>query len=316
MDQYPTLIKISEDIYQLVVRYPFGMFEMNSYLFRGENGFTIVDTGSESKESIDIWEKTLASGIAVEKLVLTHAHPDHCGLARWFQENHHIPVFISSLGYQELQKKRNHNRVNWLHSFLKSHDCPEISQNMGNSEAAAYEFEPDGVFENKQAIILGNEHYETIWTPGHSYDHFCFYNRKEQVMLTGDHVLSGLSPIVALWTENDENPIKDNFSSLEKLKTYPAKLALPGHGELIYNLNDRIDEMIKSHNYRLQQILHFVGNEEKTAWQVCQEIYGSLNTTKFFAPLMATIARLIYLEKSGEVHSELRNGKVYYTRCI
>jgi glyoxylase-like metal-dependent hydrolase (beta-lactamase superfamily II) len=314
MDQYPTLIKISEDIYQLVVRYPFGMFEMNSYLFRGENGFTIVDTGSEAKESIDLWEKTLASGITVEKLVLTHAHPDHCGLARWFQENHRIPVFISNLGYQELQKKRNHNRVNWLHSFLKSHDCPELTQNAGNSEAAAYEFEPDGVYENQQTIKIGNDTYETIWTPGHSYDHFCFYNPFQQVILTGDHVLAGLSPIVALWSEYDENPIKDNFSSLEKLKAYSTKLALPGHGELIYNLNDRIDEMIKSHNYRLQQIIHFVGREEKTAWQVCQDIYGSLSNTKFFAPLMATIARLIFLEKSGELHSELRSGKLYYSR--
>jgi glyoxylase-like metal-dependent hydrolase (beta-lactamase superfamily II) len=291
------------------------MFEMNSYLFRGENGFTIVDTGSEAKESIDIWEKTLASGLTIEKLVLTHAHPDHCGLARWFQNHHRVPVFISSLGYQELQRKQNNNRVNWLHSFLKSHDCPEISQNMGNSEAAAYEFEPDGVFENQQTIKLGNYRFETIWTPGHSHDHFCFYNQNQQVILTGDHVLAGLSPIVALWSEYDENPIKDNFSSLEKLKAYPAKLALPGHGDLIYNINDRVDEMIKSHNYRLEQVLTIVGNEEKTSWQVCQDIYGSLSNTKFFAPLMATIARMIYLKKSGKVYSELRNGKLYYSRC-
>ena len=117
---------------------PFGMFEMNSYLFRGENGFTIVDTGSEAKESIDIWEKTLASGITVEKLVLTHAHPDHCGLARWFQDHHRVPVFISSLGYQELQRKRNHNKVNWLHTFLRSHDCPELTQNVGNLSLMEY----------------------------------------------------------------------------------------------------------------------------------------------------------------------------------
>ena len=314
MDQYPTLTKISEEIYQLVVRYPFGMFEMNSYLFRGDNGFTIVDTGSEANESIDIWEKTIASGITVEKLVLTHAHPDHCGLARWFQDHHRVPVFISSLGYQELQRKRNHNRVNWLQSFLKSHDCPEFPQNMGNEEADAYEFEPDGVFEDQQTLMLGNSSYETIWTPGHSHDHFCFYNQHEQIMVTGDHVLAGLSPIVALWSENEDNPINENFASLEKLKAYSTKVALPGHGELIYNLNDRIDEMIKSHTYRLQQILRIVGNEEKTSWQVCQEIYGTLGNTKVFAPLMATIARLIYLEKSGEVHSELRNGKYYMSR--
>lgn len=134
--------------------------------------------------------------------------------------------------------------------------------------------------------------------------------------MTGDHVLAGFYPIVALWSESDENPIKDNFSSLEKLKAYSTKLALPGHGELIYNLNNRIDEMIKSHNYRLQQILNFVGNEEKTAWQVFLDIYGSLSKTEFFAPLMATIARLIYLEKNGEVHSKLRNGKLFYSLGI
>ncbi|MEH7014211.1 MBL fold metallo-hydrolase [Neobacillus niacini] len=312
MDQFPTLTKISEDISQLVVRYPFGMFEMNSYLFQGENGFTIVDTGSEAKESIDIWEKTLASGIKVEKLVLTHAHPDHLGLARWFQEYHHVPVIISSLGYKEIQRRRNNDQAKWIRSFLENHDSPEIPQNLGNSEAAAYDFEPDGVFENQQTIKLGNDTYKTIWTPGHSSDHFCFYNQKQQVMLTGDHVLAGLSPIIALWSENDVNPLKDNFASLEELKAYSTKLALPGHGELIFNLDDRIDEMITGHKYRLQQIINFVRNEEKTSWQVCQAIYGTLSDTKFFAPLMATIARLIYLEKSGEVHSKLKNGKMYY----
>jgi glyoxylase-like metal-dependent hydrolase (beta-lactamase superfamily II) len=312
MDQFPTLTKISEDIYQLVVRYPFGMFEMNSFLFKGENGFTIVDTGSEAKESIELWEKTLSSGMKIEKLVLTHAHPDHIGLARWFQETQHVHVFISSLGYKEIQNRRNNERPNWIRSFLKTHDSPEIDSNMGNSESAAFEFEPDGLFENQQSIMLGNETYETIWTPGHSFDHFCFYNQNQQVMLTGDHVLAGLSPIVALWSETDENPIKDNFASLEKLKAYSTKLALPGHGELIYRMNDRIDEMIKSHTFRLQQILHIIGDTEKTSWQVCQDIYGTLGNKKFFAPLMATIARLVYLEKSGEVQSELKDEKLYY----
>jgi glyoxylase-like metal-dependent hydrolase (beta-lactamase superfamily II) len=325
MNKYPTLTKISEGIYQLVVRYPFGMYEMNSYLFQGENGFTIIDTGSEAKESIDIWQTTLASGIKIDiwqttlasgikidKLVLTHAHPDHIGLARWFQERHHVPVFISSLGYQEMLRNRKNKNSNWIRSFFKTHDGPEIPENMESPEADAYEFEPDGLFEKGQTIMLGNEPYETIWTPGHSSDHFCFYSKNQQVMITGDHVLAGLCPIIATWSENDENPIKDNFDSLEKLKAYSTKLALPGHGELIFNLHDRIDEMISSHNHRLQQILLSVENEEKTSWQVCQEIYGSLSPTKFFAPFLATITRLIYLEKSGDIQSVRKDDKLYY----
>jgi hypothetical protein len=70
--------------------------------------------------------------------------------------------------------------------------------------------------------------------------------------------------------------------------------------------------MITGHKHRLQQILQIVGTEEKTAWQVCQEIYGPLPNTKFFAPFLATITRLIYLEKNGEVHSELRDGKLFF----
>lgn len=316
MKQFPMLIKLSEDIYQLVVRYPFGMFEMNSFLFQGENSFTIVDTGSEAKESIELWEKTLASGITVEKLVLTHAHHDHCGLARWFQEKHHVPVFISSLGYKEIQRRRKSDNSKWIRSLFKEHDGPDMPQKKGKSENAIFEFEPDGIFDDNQSIKLGNDLYETIWTPGHSYDHFCFYSQKQQVMITGDHILAGLSPIVAVWSENDNNPIKDNFSSLEKLSAYSTKLALPGHGELIFNLNDRIENIIIGHKHRLQQILLSVKNEEKTSWQVCQELYGTMRTTKFFAPFLATITRLIYLEKSGEVYRELKNGKLYFRSIV
>ncbi|MDR7077345.1 glyoxylase-like metal-dependent hydrolase (beta-lactamase superfamily II) [Neobacillus niacini] len=316
MGDYPTLTKISEGIYQLVVRYPFGMYEMNSFLFQGVNGFTIVDTGSEAKESIDIWEKTLASGITVDKLVLTHAHPDHIGLAKWFQEQKHVPVYISSLGYKEILRKRKNEDTNWMRRFLKTHGGPEIPKNMENPEAAAYEFEPDGLFEKEQTIILGDKTYEPIWTPGHSSDHFCFYNKNQQVMITGDHVLAGLSPIIAIWSENDENPIKDNFDSLERIKAFSTKIALPGHGELIFSLNNRIDEIISGHKHRLQQILISIENDEKTSWQICQELYGSLSPTKFFAPFLATITRLIYLEKSGEVFSELKDDKLYFRSMV
>jgi glyoxylase-like metal-dependent hydrolase (beta-lactamase superfamily II) len=310
--QCSTLTMISDGIYQLVVRYPFDMFHMNSYFIQGENGFTVIDTGSKATESIDLWEKTLSSGIKVEKLVLTHAHTDHLGLASWFQEQHHVPVYISSLGYKEMVRNRNTDGSSWFRSLLTTHGCPEFPMKQRKSEIDIFDFEPDGLFENQQSIKLGDETYETIWTPGHSCDHFCFYNRSQQVMVTGDHVLAGLSPIIAHWSENDENPLKDNFASLERLKVYPTKLALPGHGELIFNMADRIDEMISGHKHRLQQVLNSVSQKEKTSWQVCQEIYGPVQPPQSFAPLMATITRLIYLELSGEVYSELKDGKLFY----
>lgn len=305
--------KITEDIYKLVVRFPFGMREVNCYLIKGENGYTIIDTGSDAKEAIDIWKQTLSSGIHVEKVVLTHAHPDHIGLARWFQDSYHVPVFISALGYKEMQKIQQHkNDESRLTVFFKQHGGPEIPEKMMRMETSAYDFEPDDLFENQMTIQLGSSLYETIWTPGHAPDHFCFYNDEHQIMVVGDHVLSDISPIIGVLSEEGGNPLKDYFSSLELIKSYPVALALPGHGDLIVNLKNRVDEITSSHNHRLQQILDSVKKVGKTAREVCEEIYGPLSLNKIFAPLISTITRLVYLESIGKVGSEVKNGKIFY----
>ena len=61
--------------------YPFGMRELNSYLIRGDHGYTVIDTGSYATESIEIWEQTISAGLSIEKVVVTHAHPDHLGFS-------------------------------------------------------------------------------------------------------------------------------------------------------------------------------------------------------------------------------------------
>ncbi|MCQ6279084.1 MBL fold metallo-hydrolase [Bacillus sp. EB600] len=307
------LKKITDDIYQLVVRFPFGMREVNSYLFKGEKGFTVIDTGSYAKESIDIWERTLASGVKVEKVVLTHAHPDHIGLAGWFQERFNVPVFISSLGYKEMQRLRLQKYdKNKLHLLFQQHDGPEIPENIMQMEESAYDFEPDGLFEKNQTIQLGSSFYETIWTPGHAPDHICFYHHDQQIMVVGDHVLNNISPIILIPSEDDGNPLKDYFSSLESIKRYPIVFALPGHGDLIYHFKNRVEEITARHHHRLQQTLDLVKSVEKTAGQVCQEVYGKLSISKLISPFIATITRFLYLESIGKVEKEMKNGKIYY----
>jgi glyoxylase-like metal-dependent hydrolase (beta-lactamase superfamily II) len=306
------LKKVTEDIHQLVVRFPFGMRELNSYLLKGEKGWTVIDTGSCAEESIRIWEQAIASGIKIEKLVLTHAHPDHIGLAGWFQEKHNVPVLMSSLSYQEMQKMRLLVMEEKPFALLKMHDGPEVPKRMVTMEADAFQFEPDELFDNHETIQLGSGAYETIWTPGHSPDHFCFYNRQQQVMFIGDHVLKDISPIVGFSSSMDGNPLKDYFSSLELIKKYPVSLALPGHGGHISDLKNRIDEIMARHQHRLEQIISSVGNKGKTARQICVEIYGSLGQEKLFSPFISIITRMVFLESVGKVSSENCNGFITY----
>ena len=312
-DPLPTLTKLTDRIFRLVVRYPFGMRELNSYLILGDKGYTVIDTGSYAEESIKIWEQTIANGLSIEKVVVTHAHPDHLGLAKWFQEKHEIPIITSELSYQEIKKRKNQqNHVNEFILFLQKHGGPQISEKEIKNESFVYSFKPDGIFESNQSIKLGNDTYETIWTPGHSPDHFCFYHPQQKVMFVGDHVLAKISPIISVWSKEDENPLRNYFHSLELISNYPTDLVLPGHGEQIENLSHRSKQLMASHHHRLRQVLQSVKNEWKTPYQISTDIYGPLNKKNVIPPLLATITRCIYLESLGKIHTNTRNGITVY----
>lgn len=312
-EQPPMLIELTNSIYKVIVRYPYGMRELNSYLIRGNNGYTVIDTGSYAKESIEIWENMISTGLTIEKVIVTHFHPDHLGLAKWFQEKHHIPIYTSDLTYKEIQKRKNQKKdENGLLQLIQEHGGPIISKHEVHDESFVYHFEPDKIFEKEHTIKIGNDSYETIWTPGHSPDHFCFYQPQQKVMFVGDHVLEKISPIISVWSKEDKNPLMNYFDSLETTSTYPTILALPGHGELIQNVYERSKQIISSHNHRLSQALESVKNEWKTAYQICQDIYGPLNEKVVIPPLLATITRCIYLESLGKIRCEMRNKMIVY----
>ena len=308
--QVPMLKKVTEDIKVLSLPYSFGMEQVNSYLFRGEKGYTVVDTGSFSEEGISTWENLIASGMSIEKVVLTHFHIDHLGLAKWFQEKHHIPIFISNLGYREMKGRQNKDHVDYVLKLFSQHGCDEYSKMASAELSHVYDFVPDGIIEENQQVRLGTELYESIWTPGHSSDHFCFYQPEQQIMVIGDHVLEKVSPVVLIESPIDVNPLQAYFNSLEKIKDLSIKLALPGHGNIMKGLGNRLDEIKSGHAHRMNQIMESIRNEEKTAWKICLDAYGH---SRFFAPLMATITRCIYLESIGKIKSQVRDGRIIYS---
>ena len=307
------LVNVSEGIEKLVVRFPGGMQEVNSYLVKGENGYTVIDTGIYSEEAIATWEALFDTGVEVKKVVLTHTHQDHIGLARWFQEKKGVPVYTSKLGYKEMQKHRDKKNIKEnLADLLHMHGGPNLPGRIGN-DSFIYEFEPDGFFDETDTILLGNQCFEVVWTPGHAPDHYCFYQKDRKLMLIGDHILNKISPVIGLWTGEEFNPLNDYFASVERMQHYPTALALPGHGENIHRLSERVQTLIQGHERRLNEVESIVKAETLTAAEVCEKIYGSLKFSHFVSPFMATLTRLIYLESMDKIHRFYDNEKVYFS---
>lgn len=313
LNQLPMVEKITEDIYLLSIPVPFGMVQVNCYLLRGTNGFTVIDTGIYSNEGMDIWNSIMEIGIPIEKVVLTHYHIDHLGLARWFQEKHGVPVFISSIGYREVKRRQKKGYADYVINLFKQHGCKDYSPLVTEYDSYIYDFKPDGIFEDGQQMKLGNEMYETLWTPGHSADHFCFYHPVQQIMIIGDLVLDKIAPIVLIESHYDVNPLKEYFTSFEKVAKHTVSLALPGHGKVIENVNKRMEEIRLGHRHRLEEMTAAVKNEAKTSLTVAEEIYGKGKALKSSTHLMATITRFIYLESIGKVKSQTIDGALFYS---
>jgi beta-lactamase superfamily II metal-dependent hydrolase len=94
-------------ITQVKVPLPFPLRWVNGYLIRGANGYTVIDPGLHTAEAEACWEEALRErGLdyeAIERIVLTHHHPDHYGLAGWMQQKSGAPVLMSSLGLKQAQ---------------------------------------------------------------------------------------------------------------------------------------------------------------------------------------------------------------------
>ncbi|WP_080874000.1 MBL fold metallo-hydrolase [Oceanobacillus timonensis] len=305
------LEQMTDDIYRLVVRFKGAMGEVNSYLIQGDNGYTVIDTGIHAPETKAFWERVL-SHYKIEKLVLTHTHEDHIGLARWFQEIYEIPVYVSRRGYEEMRKGRDAKaRKNRIKRLIKKHGAPPIPIKI-KDESPIFKFEPDGFFDDNDEIMLGNRLYQTIWTPGHAPDHYCFYQPETEVMIIGDHVLNHLSPVIGLWMGEEYNPLKDYLKALDGLKDYQVRLALPGHGDRIENLDERITDISRRHQKRLEQLLELMAEDEMTAFKLTTKAYGPMKNTAFASQFMATLTRLIYLEEQSKVKVQTKKGKNYY----
>ena len=124
-------------------------------------------------------------------------------------------------------------------------------------------------------ISVGDYTFQCIETPGHSNGHICLYELDKKILISGDHILSNITPNIFQWLDDDKS-MEDYLSSLDKVYHYDVKVVLPGHHRIFYNHKERINELKEHHESRNNEILGILNGQGKTAYQVASQMHWDL----------------------------------------
>ncbi len=316
-----------DDIIEVPLPLPFALRIINAYLIKGDHGYTIIDCGLHTEASLQRWEQARKEiGFAwedVEKIVITHYHPDHYGMAGRLQEMTQAPVYLSETDWKQAQMffARDSHMPEFMASYYSKHGLPKewIRQIPEHLKGFRKWVEPHPQVKFLQAgemIRLGNHRYQIYHTPGHADGHLSFYQPERRIMIAGDFLLPKISPNISLWPKCYPNPLALFFETLERMKKVPVNMVYPAHGPVFTHYVERIEELIAHHHQRLEAITRFVAEKgEVTAAEVCFHLFGtdlSIHNLRF--AMAESMAHLQYLYRQKKINTIEKNDTYLWTK--
>jgi glyoxylase-like metal-dependent hydrolase (beta-lactamase superfamily II) len=264
------MVDIAPGIRWLRLALPFALDHVNIYLIDDGDGWAVVDTGVADARTRIVWADLLRDkldGRPLTRLILTHFHPDHLGLAGWMTGELGLELHMTP---GEYRAGRNAGRLlddagRVAHrAFFTRHglDTPTIDAAMGRG--TAYMRMTTGLPEAFKPLIagetlrLGGRDFEIYTGGGHAPEQAMLLNRADHLFLAADQVLARISPNIGVWpTEPDSNPLKAYLTSLAALRQQiPDNVfALPAHNLPFYGLHHRIEALQRHHEARCNDII-------------------------------------------------------------
>ena len=307
------------------MKLPFRLNHVNIYLIADGDGFAVVDSGFGNEETIAAWT-VLFEGplrhVNVTRLIVTHSHPDHVGLAGWIVERFACPLQMSQVEYLQSiyhQNRGTKERRNAQRLFFRRHGMDEnlTDQLLGRGQdylKRVSELPPSyRRISHGDEVSIGARRFKVITGGGHALDQVMLYCAADKLFLSADQVLSKISPNVSVWAvEPDQNSLGEYLASLASLTTtlpYDA-LVLPGHGVPFYGLKTRIKQLADHHEERCRLIAEACRDVPQTSAQLVPVVFHKhvLDAHQMGFAAGELIAHVNYMLVEGRLTAQEKNG--------
>ena len=303
---------------------PFELRHVNVFLLRDGDRYTLIDTGLQTDESRQTLNRKLASLQVplerISRILITHIHPDHFGLAGELRERAKANLVIHRLevALMEPRYARAQDLVHDVGEWLNKNGVPKAeAEFLKTASMAAREFvtvvEPELLLEGAERLPLADSELEVIWTPGHSPGHCCFYWPARRLLFSGDHLLPKISPNIGLHPQSSADPLDDYFESLTRVDRLDVALVLPAHGDPFTDPHERIATIKRHHEERKTTLVRLASHGGKTGWQLAGELFAGIRDRNVFQQRLAlqeTLAHCQALAVEGRLRKDVDGGLV------
>jgi len=326
------LIEVAAGVHWQRMPLPFALNHINLWALEDGDGWTLVDTGVNTPPTAAIWETVLTGplgGRPIKRVICTHMHPDHVGMAGWLTRRFDCPFWMTRLEYVTCRMLvadtgreapadglRFYRAAGW-----SAADLEQYKARFGEFGKMVYAL-PDSYHRVEEAdeIRIGEHLWRAVVGRGHSPEHLCLYCPDLQVLISGDQVLPRITSNVSVFpTEPDANPLRDWLESLTAIRSaVPDDVCvLPAHNEPFHGLHARIGQLLDGHERSLSRLLEAL-SEPKSATDVFSLLFRRPVSGGGILQ-MATgeaVAHLNCLMHRGLVAVEAREGGVNGYRSV
>ncbi len=320
-----TLDTALQHLHAIELPTPFPVGPVTVYVADAPNEpLTLIDTGPRTAETRTALETGLAQlGHALadlERIVITHAHADHFGLAGDLVDLSHAQVLthpwnIPALGDYEADRQR---RVVFYAGLMRRAAVPTTAM-------AAVRLVTEGMerfarpvhitvsLDESDTLRLAGCDWQVLHTPGHAAGLICLYDPQRRTLVSSDHLLADISsnPVV-------EPPPPGHTERLRSLVLYEASLqrvaamdiaqALPSHGPIVHDVAGLVRQRLEFHERRLERVLDAIGNGARTTWDVTQVLFPDKSPLDTFLAVSEVIGHLDLLEMRGKIEAKNSDG--------